>query len=282
MNPKTGAEVTVLMLAWNRPQYLEEALHSVSSQSYLNWRFILSDNSSNAEAAHQHKKLFEEFRKMHPDSDIRYVFREGKMLAGQHLAIALQDIETEFVALHSDDDVWLPHHLQQAIEWLCSGQTNGMTTSNALIIDSQSNETEALLNDKLVPQPQTSAAWLRIWLSSFFGNQAGFVLRSSAVRRLPNFDFDIQDVGLAIWVLLQGYKCWGFPEPSYRYRVHSNSVTALGDSFIMERHRLRQWFAKHYFWKLTSICPAFPILVLKSLYILKRTNYKPRRRGIVF
>ena len=147
-------ELTIVLLAWNRPQYLKESLDSITAQTYTNWCLILSDNSSESEAAQTHEALLTAFRQEHPRKEIRYVHRPEPMMVGQHLAAALAEVETPFVAIQSDDDVWMPHHLDQALEWLRQDALHGFTSSEAIIIDVLSQPTGHRLNTVKPPQHQ--------------------------------------------------------------------------------------------------------------------------------
>jgi glycosyltransferase involved in cell wall biosynthesis len=272
MNIITETPVTIFLLARNRPHYLSSTLKSIETQVYRQWRLVLSDNSTDEASAQANEALLEEFRQRNPDHLVRYMRRSGKLSIMEHFRLGLQEMETPFVAVHNDDDIWLPHHLQQAIDWLSQSEKHGLATSDALIINSEGKETGALLSWSKPPAEEDSRGWLRIFLSnkhSHFGNFPGFVFRTKIVQQVPAIDTDLADAIALIWNVIYGYSVKGFSEPSYLYRIHDLSVTKTATSLVIDRHRLIIWLARHHFLLVTRRYSAFPVVVLKSLLALK-------------
>jgi len=262
--------VTVLLFARNRPHYLDETLRSIETQTYCRWRLLLSDNSSDEVAARENARILDEFRVRNPAHAIAYVRRSGRLSVMEHFRTALSEVQTPFVAVHNDDDIWLPHHLQRSMDWLTAGDDHGMTASDAFIIDSEGRRTGSRLNWTRAPGEQDYDGWLTIWCSnahSHFGNWPGFVLRTSIVQALPAVDNVLTDVFAAIWYIMQGYRIRGFDEPTYLYRRHMASVTGT-NHLVIERHRLLVWLARHYLLPLTRRHGRFPLVALKSVLAL--------------
>ena len=270
-----NSEITILLFACNRPKYVLYALNSISSQTYRNWRLIFSDDSFNDEAAIKHQDLLSDFQRQHPRADVKYIRQrysssKNYRSPGQHVASAIPEVKTPFVALHSDDDIWMPFHLERSMQWLQNDCMHGLTVSDAMIIDAEGKQSGGVFSGIKIPIQQSSRWWMEVYLRSFYGNTAGFIARTDVISDFPNIETSIQDVAIAIWVLMKGYKIFGFEQPSYYYRVHENTVTGRSeDRFHRERNLLRIWLAKNYFFKITSRCYLFPLLVLKSVWDLR-------------
>jgi glycosyltransferase involved in cell wall biosynthesis len=272
MNIITETPVTIFLLARNRPHYLSSTLKSIETQVYRRWRLVLSDNSTDEASAQANEALLEEFRQRNPDHLVRYMRRSGKLSIMEHFRLGLQEMETPFVAVHNDDDIWLPHHLQQAIDWLSQSEKHGLATSDALLIDSEGKETGASLSWSKPPAEADYSGWLRIALSnkhSHFGNFPGLVFRTRIAQQLPAIDTNLADLTPIIWNVMYGYSVKGFSEPSYLYRVHDLSLTKAEASLVIDRHRLIIWLAHHHFLLLTKRYKPFPLVVLKSFLALK-------------
>ena len=271
MNSIPETPVTILLLARNRPHYLSSTLKSIEAQLYRQWRLVLSDNSTDEASAQANEALLEEFRQDNPEHLVRYVRRSGKLSVMEHFRLGLQEIQTPFTAVHNDDDTWLPHHLQQSVDWLSQSEKHGITASDALIIDSDGKETGALLSWSKPPAEEDYSGWLRIFLSnkhSHFGNFPGFVFRTKIVQQVPAVDTDLADAIAIIWNVMYGYSVKGFSEPSYFYRIHDLSVTKTATSLVIDRHRLIIWLARHHFLLMTTRYNPFPLVVLKSILAL--------------
>ena len=272
MNMITETPVTIFLLARNRPHYLPSTLKSIESQLYQPWRLLLSDNSTDEASAQANEALLEEFRQRNPDHLVRYVRRSGKLSVMDHFHQGLQEIDTPFVAVHNDDDIWLPHHLKQLIDWLNQSEKHGLATSEALIIDSEGKETGALLNWTKPPADSDYKGWLRLSVSnkhSHFGAFPSFVFRTKIAQQVPVIDTDfLVDNLILIWYVLCGYYVKGFSEPTILYRRHDLTLTKTATSLVIERHRLVIWLARHHFLSVTSKYHNFPLAVLKSFLAL--------------
>ncbi|MBC7883026.1 MAG: glycosyltransferase [Anaerolineae bacterium] len=272
MKHTTDVVVNVLLFARDRPHYLPYTLESIDRQTEQRWRLTVSDNSSDPNCARANAELVQQFADAHPEHEVVYTRRSGELLLMEHFTTALQEVDTPFVAVHNDDDIWMPHHLQQAVNWLEGGSDRGMTASDAIVIDVDGREKGEFLNWVKAPDQKDWWNWIAIWLSSYpshYGNWPGFVLRTQIIRALPPIDNKLTDAATIIWFALHGYRIKGFDVPSYHYRVHTKSVTQTGTHLLIEKHRLILWFAKHYFLKLTQLYSLFPMLTIKAALALK-------------
>jgi len=104
------ALVTIVIPTYRRPAMLREALESVLAQTFTNYRVLVCDNAS----ADDTERVVTSFN----DPRIGY-HRHSQNIGGQqNWKYALTSATTKYVALLEDDNLYLPHHLADAIDAL--------------------------------------------------------------------------------------------------------------------------------------------------------------------
>jgi len=267
-------KVTVVILTINRPKYIAEALKSVREQSYTNYRIIVSDATDDPQFLSAYEVIYDEHRKAAPNNE--FILRKPPQRLRQvgHFQSVLKTVDTEFVAILDDDDVWLPHQLQQSIEWLNQNPKNGLTMANAYNVDVD-GEKIALRQrlDAIVPEPANCTAWMRLNLSSFFGTTSSLVLRTSAMKDCFYVENSLLDCQTAFNVAFARYYVKAFTEPSYLYRVHGESFYGSNAKQVeLERHAWRIELAKRFGPFLSNRYPLFCLLAAKSAICLMQNK----------
>ena len=117
---KEDPGISVVISAYNRPDYLEAALASVLSQSLPAKEIIVVDDCSPIEL----KPVVESFRNVM----IRYIRSESNMGANASRNIGVQSASGEYVAFLDDDDIWKENKLERQFKVL-----NDTTDCNAVL-----------------------------------------------------------------------------------------------------------------------------------------------------
>jgi glycosyltransferase involved in cell wall biosynthesis len=99
--------VTVAIPSYNRPGWLREALESVLAQEFDEFEVFVSDDASSYDAP----ALVKSF----DDPRIRCVRQPRNLGLVGNWRVALRRPTSRYVAFLNDDDLWLGHHLGQAI-----------------------------------------------------------------------------------------------------------------------------------------------------------------------
>jgi glycosyltransferase involved in cell wall biosynthesis len=102
--------VTVAIPSYNRPAFLREALASVLAQEYQDFAILVADDCSSFDVA----ALLHAFH----DSRIRLLRQPRHVGVIQNWRASLCTPTTRYVAHLDDDDLWLPHHLGEAVRAL--------------------------------------------------------------------------------------------------------------------------------------------------------------------
>ncbi len=101
------AKINIVLVTYNRPLYLKQAIDSILNQSYTNFNLIILDNGSDSET----KKILNTFN----DSRIR--IETNKLNSREFINNAFNFINCEYLMLTHDDDLitknFLKHQLNQ-------------------------------------------------------------------------------------------------------------------------------------------------------------------------
>lgn len=106
------ADVTVVVAAYGRPDALRLAVESVRLQRYRHWRLLVIGDKCD-------EKTTETMQAFRGDSRIVYVnllWRCGEQALLNSAGVAVAT--TEYVAFLNHDDIWMPEHLEIAIDQL--------------------------------------------------------------------------------------------------------------------------------------------------------------------
>lgn len=122
--------VTVGIPTFNRAALLAETIESVRSQTFTDFRLVISDNAS-TDATSEVVRSF-------GDERIKYVRSERNVgaLANFNRLIALAG--TEFLVLLPDDDILYPSHLEECVSLLRRSPAIGMAHTAFDLLDAES------------------------------------------------------------------------------------------------------------------------------------------------
>lgn len=103
--------IEIILLCRNRSEYADEALKSLCNIDYPNLKITISDNSTLP--LFQNSKFLNKF----PNKNLKYIYRGGNLSAGDHMILAAQESECEFLCLFHDDDIALPNFISDRIHF---------------------------------------------------------------------------------------------------------------------------------------------------------------------
>ena len=104
-------KVDIIMPNYNKSEYLNEAINSVLSQSYKNWKlYIIDDNSSDASS-----KILQKYRK---NKKIKTFFLEKNRGPSFCRNFGLKKSNSKFIAFLDSDDYWKKNKLKNQINFM--------------------------------------------------------------------------------------------------------------------------------------------------------------------
>ena len=99
--------ISIIINCYNGEKFLEEALHSIKSQTYTNWEVIFWDNMSNDNSALIYKSF--------DDKRFRYYLSSEHDLLYAARNKAIKKAKGNFIAFLDVDDFWHPKKLEKQI-----------------------------------------------------------------------------------------------------------------------------------------------------------------------
>jgi glycosyltransferase involved in cell wall biosynthesis len=106
--------VSIVLIFLNEERYLEEAVQSVTNQTFAHWELILVDDGSTDRSTHIARDLAVK------DDRIRYVdhpwHQNRGMSASRNLGVA--QATAPYIAFLDADDVWMPDNLAEQVDLL--------------------------------------------------------------------------------------------------------------------------------------------------------------------
>ena len=111
------ARVTVVVATYNRPELLKQTIQSIRNQTIEDWKLLVIGDVCSEETA----SIITEF------SDTRIFYVNLKERCGEQAgpnSIGMAVANTPYIAFANHDDIWLPNHLEHALEVLDTGDVD--------------------------------------------------------------------------------------------------------------------------------------------------------------
>jgi glycosyltransferase involved in cell wall biosynthesis len=129
---KSTGLVTIICIAYNHEQWIEETLESVRSQEYYSKKLIVVDNGSTDSTA---EKIKNWVNRSSGQLAVEAIFNEEMQPYCQLFNQILARINSQFVVDLSGDDVLYPDHLMTSVLELEMATHAGFVFSDAYILD---------------------------------------------------------------------------------------------------------------------------------------------------
>lgn len=169
--------VTVLMLTFNRPQFISRAIESIQRQTVQDWELIVVHDGPNEEIA----GILREWERREPR--VRYFRRLEKGNIAQANNFGLRQAQGQYVAVLDDDDYWAePDKLERQIAFLDGNRDYVACGGGAITIDQEGRETLRYL------KPETPEEIRRVALLANPMVHSTAMYRLEAARQVGFYD----------------------------------------------------------------------------------------------
>lgn len=160
--------ITIVLLSRNRPKYAVSAIESILDQTDKNFKFVVSDNSSN-------KELQSIIETRFPDIEYKSWFPGIPFL--DHFKKVISLINTPYFVMFHDDDLMDPLYVSRVLEEFKKMPSASAIGTNAWLIDENGVGDQNLKTYEGPEQTKiitSEKVLLRQYLSSDFGGVAPF------------------------------------------------------------------------------------------------------------
>jgi glycosyltransferase involved in cell wall biosynthesis len=143
---KKSPLVSVIMIFLNAEKFIQEAIESILSQTYLNWELILVDDGSTDAST----EIARQYAQQYLDK-IRYVQHANHQNRGMSASrnLGIRQSAGEYIAFLDADDVYLPEKLERQVELLDSQPTAAMVYGTTQYWYSWTGKPEDLSRDSM-------------------------------------------------------------------------------------------------------------------------------------
>jgi glycosyltransferase involved in cell wall biosynthesis len=229
--------VSIILNVRNGAAFLREALDSVMAQSFADWELIAWDDCSTDESA--------AIIRGYHDPRIHYHLSPEETPLGKARDLAIRQATGEWLAFIDQDDIWLPHKLEQQIA--LAAPKVGIIYGRAVLFDAhRGNLRDYDYSHEFEPLPEGDI-FAPLFRDACFIAMSSAMLRRAAVQEIggiPEYIQIIPDYYLYVAIAEQ-YQARALQQVVCRYRVHSGSMRASRE-YRLRLHReplaiVNQW-----------------------------------------
>lgn len=214
---RSGSEqplVSVIIPTFNRPDYLEKAITSVSGQSYSNFEILIVDDGSKEAYA---KPICNNFEKC------TYYFKpNGGLSSARNFGV--KKAVGEYIAFLDDDDYWAPDKLEKQVGLLKTRYNIDCVHSAAYVVDEDNRPTGSIIGASKNKEHKRSGNVFWNALGLWVVKSPTPLIRKKVFEKGLWFDENIrvgEDVDFYQRMFYR-HKIFYIPEPLAYYREYSN------------------------------------------------------------
>jgi glycosyltransferase involved in cell wall biosynthesis len=216
--------LTIVLLTRNRPVYAVGAIESILNQSEKNFKFVVSDNSTN-------KELQEIMNSRFPEVEYNSWFPGVSLM--EHFKKVISQIDTQYYVMFHDDDLMEPDYVSRVLEEFKKMPSAAAIGTNAWLIDENGENIDnqmTYVGPEQIRVITSEKILLRQYLSNDFGGVVAFcsyAYNSELIKGiLPDTSkWHYFDTYFLMEIAGRGPLLW-INEPLINARRHKNTVSS--------------------------------------------------------
>jgi glycosyltransferase involved in cell wall biosynthesis len=214
--------VSIILLTYNRPNYLKEAIIGILNQNYKDFDLIILNNGSSEETT----ELINSFT----DARISHIRNEINSKDFINVAFTLPLLKY-FIITH-DDDIMEPNFILKEVDILEKNNETVLVGTNTILIDSESKTTKQRTFNFYKDKSWNKLEYIKYYL--LHGNvlpcpaimyRTDFIIKNDLSYRLETGP--MADLFLLFQINLLDGKLYMIKEPLYKYRTHQNQDSEI-------------------------------------------------------
>lgn len=207
-------KVSVITPAYNAEKYLKQTIKSVQKQTFSDWEMIISDDCSTDDTVRIAEEMAEK------DQRIIVVKNKYNLGVASTRNSAIEKANGQYIAFVDSDDLWLPHKLEEQLEFMEENKYV-LTYTNYKKFISETNE----ILPKIIRAPKFMTAE-KIYGDTSIGCLTVMVNRDlSGPFHMPVIDHTEDNI---TWqrILSKGFIAYRLDKVLALYRENNNSMTS--------------------------------------------------------
>lgn len=238
MGTNISPKISVIVITYNRPDYLKETVESILNQTFTNFELIIVDNCSN----YDFHALVNDFS----DSRIKAFQNQNGGVIAVNRNFGILKASGEYIALCDDDDLWFPEKLQKQLTLMESSPKIGLCCTASSYINQTTTRsifrrTLSYLNFILIGSNLIPGKYLLLFIP--YVTNSSVMLRKSVLTEVGLLDEDpalkaVEDYDLWLRISLK-YRVYFLRNKLVNYRLHSQQVSGTDQNGpIIKRNKV--------------------------------------------
>ena len=244
--------ISIIMNCYNGEAFLNEAINSITKQTFENWELIFFDNNSKDNS----EKIVKSFK----DSRIKYFKSDRLLNLYDARNLAVKKTNGDYISFLDTDDMWTKDKLEKQINFIKKNSNYKILYSNYYVLNN--NEKKIMYKNEL------PSGFITQKLLDFYGIGINTAFLDKSIFEQYNFKKDLNIIGDFDFFIQTSkkFQIGYISDPLTFYRIHENSFTKK--NYNMYINELSNWIKEN------------EKILLKNNYSLKKQKFYVKKLKI--
>ena len=221
--------ISIIMKCYNGEAFLNEAINSITKQTFENWELIFFDNNSKDNS----EKIVKSFK----DSRIKYFKSDRLLNLYDARNLAVKKTTGDYISFLDTDDMWTKDKLEKQINFIKKNSNYKILYSNYYVL--KNNEKQIMYKNEL------PSGFITQKLLDFYGIGINTAFLDKSIFDQYNFKKDLNIIGDFDFFIKTSkkFEIGYISDPLTFYRIHENSFTKK--NYKMYINELSNWIREN-------------------------------------
>ena len=221
--------ISIIMNCYNGEAFLNEAINSITKQTFENWELIFFDNNSKDNS----EKIVKSFK----DSRIKYFKSDRLLNLYDARNLAVKKTNGDYISFLDTDDMWTKDKLEKQINFIKKNSNYKILYSNYYVL--KNNEKKIMYKNEL------PSGFITQKLLDFYGIGINTAFLDKSIFDQFNFKKDLNIIGDFDFFIKTSkkFEIGYISDPLTFYRIHENSFTKK--NYKMYINELSNWIREN-------------------------------------